>query len=62
MYKTNISQGFVIGGSVSAYNIIGREVEIRQLKMNFERGGYDTDFTTTMGKDLIGEKSVLGSG
>ena len=39
MYKANINQGFVIGGSVSAYNIIGREVEIRQLKMNFERGG-----------------------
>ena len=31
-------QSFVFGVSVSDYNFIGRETEIRQLKMNFEEG------------------------
>ena len=32
------NQSFVFGVSVSDYNFIGREDEIRQLRMNFEEG------------------------
>ena len=32
------NKSFVFGVSVSDYNFIGRETEIRQLKMNFEEG------------------------
>lgn len=34
----NINQSFVFGVSVSDYNFIGRDEEIRRLKMNFEEG------------------------
>lgn len=38
MEKAEKRQSFVFGVSVSDYNFIGREDEIRQLKMNFEEG------------------------
>ena len=38
MGKTENNQSFVFGVSVSDYNFIGREDEIRQLRMNFEEG------------------------
>ena len=38
MGKTENNQCFVFGVSVSDYNFIGREDEIRQLRMNFEEG------------------------
>ncbi len=38
MGRTENRQSFVFGVSVSDYNFIGREDEIRQLKMNFEEG------------------------
>ena len=38
MGKTEHNQSFVFGVSVSDYNFIGREDEIRQLRMNFEEG------------------------
>ncbi|MGN0236984.1 MAG: ATP-binding protein [Lepagella sp.] len=34
----SVNKSFVFGVSVSDYNFIGRESEIRQLKMNFEEG------------------------
>lgn len=38
MGKNDNNQSFVFGVSVSDYNFIGREEEIRQLRMNFEEG------------------------
>lgn len=38
MGKNDTNQSFVFGVSVSDYNFIGREEEIRQLRMNFEEG------------------------
>lgn len=38
MRQTANNQSFVFGVSVSDYNFIGRDEEIRQLRMNFEEG------------------------
>ena len=38
MGKTENNQSFVFGVSVSDYNLIGREDEIRQKRMNYEEG------------------------
>ena len=38
MGKNDNNQSFVFGVAVSDYNFIGREEEIRQLRMNFEEG------------------------